>query len=100
PCLSAPCACAFDAHECPYGMGCRPGSSELAQGGRCALAGTQPPGTACAQHAECAADSLCLQGEGGRGHCVRVCAQAAPRCTCVETNLGLHVCREDLPAGS
>jgi hypothetical protein len=97
-CLNAPCACAFDAGECPLGMGCRPSSAELTRGGRCARAGTQAPGSVCAEHAACAAESLCLQGEGGQGHCVRICAQGSARCTCVATNVGLQVCREDLGA--
>jgi Pregnancy-associated plasma protein-A len=95
-CLTRPCACAFEAPECPRGMGCRPHAADLAQGGHCVLAGTRPPGAPCSAHAACSADSLCLEDPSGQGHCVRICAGSAPRCACVPTSLGVQVCREDL----
>ncbi len=96
-CLSAPCTCELGADECPAGMGCRPGA-ELADKGRCALAGSRPPAAPCETHGECAGGALCVGEErSGKSRCARACkGGAAVGCTCVETNLGVGLCREDL----
>jgi hypothetical protein len=97
PCLTQGCACTFGAATCPVGMACRPHSRELASGGHCALSGSRAPGAACQTHVQCSGESLCLgEGSSEPGQCVRVCAASAPGCTCVQTDLGLSFCREDL----
>jgi hypothetical protein len=95
PCLSGECPCVLGGDECPQGMACRPTSAALAKG-RCVLAGPRAPGAACDAHEQCAL-GLCLGDAKSSGsRCVRPCLASAPGCTCVETNLSVSMCREDL----